>query len=682
MLLRNHSSERNDLKTLLIAAITIPLTWLLALEWHPNFSIMGQDAWAMTAPFLDDLLKHKGDWTQLLYRPGIEGGAKLHEIAGTIPLHQLCGWLGLSLTFTLNLTVFFAQICYAFLGTRAILDLTSIPENKSWLLRIALVLVLAFAPFLGWKIFFGHYIMILGNFVFLSLLALILAIRNQTLSLTLITVCFLAMINCFPSTGQQALLYSAVFGGPILLGAAWPTPKSRYKYFALPLLLVIAAFAVSLPKFLPMLAHAQSSDAGRALGSFSIIYSIITATLNDWLTSIPWTLDLFSEHRRQFLLHETNYPFGWWLALLFFFPWRKNKALALGLSVSLLSAIMFSMNIKPVTTLLTGLIPALHNFRVPERAILPFMFTLPIIGAAGVITVITKYARKHTSIAIAITLLILGAASIAAFKERTTPYSNIESLLSEAKKIGNSIISQAPELESPLTRARLNFVITEFDSNTAWALGISSLDAYWFPLKRFSQLAMALDKQPFHPAMVNFHFPPDTVVFEVLRQLYNVKYIATNTDNNAVTIQKTGPTAGPAWFSEKLIRTESVERLTEILTKKVGTIHRSAKQQVLIVEADPEIRNKPLPERFSPECKNSKVLSVRAEHESQLIEVKVQSTAPLCPLTIAMNFSQTLKATTGTSRLTIFPAYGALTGIIVPGGTEIISLRPELSRTP
>jgi hypothetical protein len=67
------------------------------------------------------------------------------------------------------------------------------------------------------------------------------------------------------------------------------------------------------------------------------------------------------------------------------------------------------------------------------------------------------------------------------------------------------------------------------------------------------------------------------------------------------------------------------------------------------------------------------VISVNAPLDSQTITLEVQSEGN-CPLTVSLNYLTILEATysgttAGEIRATPFPAYGALTGLMVPQGT-------------
>ena len=72
-----------------------------------------------------------------------------------------------------------------------------------------------------------------------------------------------------------------------------------------------------------------------------------------------------------------NYAAGPLLVLLALVPWRKQRALAVGLGLSLIGIVGFSMNISFVSRPLLALIPPLRSFRVPTRAVLPWLLVLP-----------------------------------------------------------------------------------------------------------------------------------------------------------------------------------------------------------------------------------------------------------------------------------------------------------------
>lgn len=748
------SIELADLRTLLVCGAVVLLTWVVIFGLGFTQSIAGHDATKVLLPYVRDLVSHHGDWTKVLYRAEILGGVKMHDIRGTLPLLQIGSYLGFAATALLNLMVFLCQVCYGFIGIRAAVDLSVLWRGESqeedgklsWSALVGMAWLFAFMPLLGWKLGYGHMSTIIGSFSFLVLFGLIAAAWVHRLSLTLAAVSLVALLHCFAFISAQYILYGAVFGGPILLGLLFSIQRSgktsvagdlrdRLSRLLIPLLLVLGALGLSMPKFAGMLAHATSSDAPRSLGQESVIYSYTTATLWDWVTSIPWAHELIPSGREKHLWHEINYPFGALLLFLLLIPMRRAPLLLLGLGVSLLLTLLFSMNVAPVSTVIPEMVPLLKSFRVPERAMLPFAFTLPIVTTAAVLY---RYRAQHrftqagrtgssrgsstglfcASVVAAIcmlfvtpavrevltwlfalflcfallrggkvggwvpggaALLVLGAASVSAFGERLLPFGAPEVRIENTGGTIAAIIAKEPQLRSPLSRiGGTSFRFREFGTNTPYVLGLSNINGYGSAPRRFSELALALKGKKYSPTYTNFRFRENSSEFRVLRQLYNVRSTLSVTDGRIVT-RKLPETAGKAWFTGPIQSLGSFQELAKTLKAAGDRLSELVHRRAWVLRDDPEVLAAELPTDLSSEpCTGSKVLSVEATRGGQSFHIKVQSTG-LCPLVVAMNFTTNLRALRlapgkEESDLKLFPIYGALTGVMVPEGVSEIRI--------
>src|SRR5262249_31163194 len=135
-----------------------------------------------------------------------------------------------------------------------------------------------------------------------------------------------------------------------------------------------------------MLLQSTGGDATRGLGGASAIFFYTTATLADWVSSIPWSKDFIPPERASGLHHEINYSVGPILLLLLMPALRGHKCLVMGTIVSLIMAMLFSMNVAPFSTLLPEIVSPLKSFRVPERAILPGIMAVIVLACCGVST--------------------------------------------------------------------------------------------------------------------------------------------------------------------------------------------------------------------------------------------------------------------------------------------------------
>jgi hypothetical protein len=737
------------------------VTWLF-IGWSWGRSVAGHDGLAHTLPLLHRLSKASGDWSSLVYLPDLLGGAEVTNIVGPFPPFSVLAGLGFSPTAILNLTVFLLQILLAFLGVRLAVDLARVwrPDapNPGWAERLAAGWLCAFAPALAWRFGYGHAVLVVGALPLLAGLALFAAAAAGRLTMTLLFAVAAVLSLALLYSAQQTLFYGAFFGAPLLLGA-WLSLGRGVRPLAVGLVVVVGSLLLVFPGFWAMVGHAFGSDAPRMLGQESVTYSFLTSNAGDWLGSIPWTRSAVPASRQEIFHHEVNYPMGPLLALLALAPGRRARSIALGAGVSLALVIAFSMDARPVSSALLALAPPLNYFRVPARAALPLLLTLPAFavaavlssgaptateassteaaaprqpgprsrrardrdrsrGAAGragpgtsdlvalplgiVIVLLPSLGRELVVWSLAlgavlmerrakpslpwlsprVLLLSLGIASVSAFQERLLPPQDGEALLREATAIGDAARQAGPELASPLCRARLDLEIPAFAVNTAFASGLSSLDGYHFPTRRFAALLFALRGARYEPTGVYFKLAPDEPAFGVLRHLYNVAWQASLVGRGRLEVKRLEPTPGPAWFGASVVREENLESLARRLLADRDGLHQRLVDTLRIVASDPFVAAAALPPSLDPACRQAAVTDVRSDGRGA--SAKVQAGAD-CPLVFATNFAESLQATLvsegGRKEAgRVFPAFGALAGVWVRKGTTQVLLEPAPAR--
>jgi hypothetical protein len=754
------SSEAEDWKTLALAGVLVPATWLLLLGWSLSRSLSGHDGIILHLVAIHELVEAGGDWSRLAYRSGMLGGWKPRDTIGPFPFFSILARAGLAPTAILNATALAAQVGLAFLGTRAAADLASAwrsgPRRLTWVERAASVWLCAFAPYLGWRIGYGHLNLLVGLLPCQAGLALLAAAATGTTSLTLVAVSAAAMVLGLLFTGQQVLLYAVVFGAPVFLGA-WLSAGGALRRLAIPVLVTAASFLICLPGFWGMLEHARGSDASRAPGRESVTYSFGTASAGDWLGSLPWTRQSIPADRVESLHHETNAPLGPVLALLLLLPWGRARFVLIGVVAGMLAAVLFSLDLKPFSSALLELVPPLDSFRVPSRAMLPLLaLSIPLGIAAllhrepvdarsapradlaegrkrkrkareeraapAVVTPATRITIAAIPIAVLLSLtpslareaaawgvvfftcarrraellpagaalLLLGGASLGGFRERLLPFPDGRALLERAARLGEAVRQAKPELASPLERVRLEFEIPDFAVNTAFTAGLSSLDGYYPPSRRFGSLVFALKDAAYEPTALFFRFTDGDPALAVLRQLYNARWNARlgaprkGGRSATIEVRSSGAAAGPAWFSGAVVRSADLASLARELRAAGSGLHRQAAEKVWVVSSDPWVAKAPLPAAVEPACAEARVLGVEARLGGQQASLKVRTGAD-CPLTLATNFAESLRAETtsgaGWRRAAVFPAYGALAAVWVPKGASevrIDALPPSL----
>jgi|TARA_B100002003_G_scaffold251844_1_gene298078 hypothetical protein len=725
--------ECEDLLDLFVSIVVVFAIWTLILGWNASLYPSGNDAIFLAVPLIRDFLIIPGGWEGFGFRSTIMGGAKILGQHGTFPAMEIGKLLNLTPVGVWTLTVFTLQVLQTTLGLHIIKDLTLLLLKRDSIeipltYKIALIPIISFSPFLGWKVAYGHTAIILGTYAFYVAVALVLANKTKRLSMTLLFLSFVSLFQAYASIAQQVVVYAAIFGVPIILGVAainfqgW---KNYVKELVFPFLIVLSVFLISMPRFVEMILHALSSDAARVIGGKSMIFSYTTASAIDWISSIPWERELIQARENYYFLHETNFAFGPLLLLLVLVPFRKVAPLSIAVFFSFFLAITFSMNIAPVPEILTFLVPLIDSFRVPERSMISFSMFFPLLAVSVLfyrsehllgkkpveivdsriallclglfaiflcmvvaparlrefiiwpvtlfttITIIRK-PNQFEPIVFYFFLAVIAGSSISAFNERLLPWPDGDAMEGNVKQVRSEIVSQQPQLSSSLTRAKVNVHVRDTGINTGIHLGISTLEGYWFPAARYSKLVSSLQGTVFNPAVSSFVFQENDPAFTSLKQLYNVCCSVNILDDQLQTTSGSA-TAGEAWFSSNLVWLSSFQELGRTLLQHGAQLHQVLPKTMWLLSDDVDIRRDELELSESSACDRSRVISVNAPLDSQTITLEVQSEGN-CPLTVSLNYLTILEATysgttAGEIRATPFPAYGALTGLMVPQGT-------------
>lgn len=731
--------EFDELLTYLMGIPLILGIWILYFGWNRHLLIPGHDGMAFDLLFMTELSRVQGNWESFLYHPGILGGMKLLGVSGLPWILPLSLKLGLTPTAALNSFVFFIQAVYSFLGLKLVGSLLSLRRRKEislpWSLRIPLSILFAFAPVLGWRLNYGHSTVAMGAQFFIVVLTGFISAIAGTTSLFLLLVSTLVTYTCFQSSMQQPIVYAIFFGAPLILGFFFAEKEERNAFpfwtqvavkAVLPLL---TGFLLALDRFSFLLAQTQTSDSARSLNSGSVVYSFLTGHFMDWLGSFLWTLDTARSGLPDSMDHEINYPMGPLLILfLVFFPWKTYWKAGLGVAVSILLIVTFSNDITPFSSAILTIFPPLRFFRVPTRSALVVALSLPILATAAflhsfpqlpsmraalnedrqtlilegfacfvlsmILLFISPFERElilwglvisvsflqlwlRRRIILPMTLLmVLGVGSILAFEERHLPAADSRIISAETQAIHGQIVSQAPDINFPLNRANLTFVLPAFGANTGNYLGVSSLSGYGFPLRRFLELVLAFSGERYDPTVANLMVPLQIAKYEPLRQLYNVKYTISMAPGPTFQVTSAGETAGPIWFGESLQPVNNFEALVVRLRELTGIAEVRAKG--FIVKDDPAIPDV-LRAGFSrPECRGAKVTEMGSNATHQHFEIGVMTPSE-CPLVISTNYSSQWFAYTTENgarkaNLAVFPIDGALTGVMVPSGSSRVIL--------
>lgn len=712
--------EQDNLLLLTALLVLVPLVWWLLLGWSPGLLIDQRDNLYSGLIYKQQFMKVDADWHRFLYWPQLLGGVKVHDVTGSLPLVQGLISLGAGIVLISNLSILILQVVFGYFAAKLVAALiATVFESTDRVPVTTLIFVgilFAFLPVLGERLTVGHQAIIQGLFVFLCMTTLVLNEMQRQRSLMTVMLSVLVLSNVFQYNGFQTMYYSVLFGGPITLALILSQPgysfSERCRWTLFPVAVFACALAFSIPKLYGLLDNAMGDDTGRVIGE-SVIYSYTTATAADWLSSIPWSPDFLPQNRPDSLQHEVSYPFGA-LALLLLLP-RINTHLMVvysGVMISLLAAIIISMNLSPLSTLMANNIPLLQSFRVPARAILPGLIFISLLGtsvlivlgkmqvqrkemiwkallACGLLLILglvlptlladlilfvlvlalflaRKWGQQHREV-YGLTLALFIGSGINAFEARIHP--PIPDPFPEANlaEIRSTILRQAPTLAQPLNRVHTDLQFDQLTRNTLFALGFSSVSGYWFSPSRYGRLFSAVNDLEYSPSFTSYSSQSQSSGFSILNQLYNVTHII-NLIGDDLIVTPLKPTPGKAWFSETLEWSEDIHSLaSNMKNKNTDALLKSA----VLLSSDSAIP--PLLDQ-TLNCSAAQVDEV-IDRDIPLPLIINVSSAGTCLLTISMNYSDILQATNQAGKpLTMLPTYGALAGVIVPEGTSIITV--------
>ena len=720
------SNNRQQIILLFSLLLLIPFIWFSVLGWLPGKLIPQQDYLELGLIYQREFSRVMGDWAQLLYWPGLGGGVKVHDITGSLPIAQLMAYLQVDLVTAANVQAMFIQTLFAYLCTCCAMRLPQVLSgNREGQRDYAIILaglMFAFLPIIAWRIPVGHDSIIIGLFTLLCFLVLMLDEITEKRSFLTSLICVLTLCHTLPYNSFQLIHYSVLFGAPIVLGilfAQTGRPLAvRVQWTLLPIAVFLVALFISLPKLYGILMNGLGDESSRAVGT-NVVYSYTVASWQDWLTSLPWSADFLPADRGKAFLHEVNYPLGpLVLLLLLVKPGITLFRIVSGLMISLLMALVLSVNIEPLSTFMIDNVPLLESFRVPARAILPFIVVTSLLGVAvlldlasssgpelessryngkwryflGVPFVVIGTALNDSVINEIILILTIGllyfyrgrfprnalllvfalftGAAIAAFKERAEAPLADPVTDATIAPIRDSIHKDAPELKFPLNRVHSIIATQGTGLNSHFFWDISSLASYWFPLERYSRLVMSLEGLPYKPAHSLFLNQPTAKGFEALNRLFNVGWELT-LENDVYRVKKYGTPYGAAWLSTSIRRYETWPNLSEAL------IANRDSQELILLSSDKKTQGVG---SARSNCQIMQAPIIKPSDFPYRIDLAVMGE---CYLTVSMNYTNILRTTDQEGKkLRAFPAYGSLLGIVVDADVTTVWVEPTPTLIP
>lgn len=721
----------DDVYTCVISLFTIVLTWLVGLGWTTDKIIPVHDGISMGYVLYKDFIARGGNVLNTVYTASWKGGSKLFEISSFPYDLQFFSWMKLSPQTMTNLHTFFIQflcVTLSLIVARNIVQFLlerdfqfSVPQ------KIFGTILTGFTPIIAWRLGMGHDIIVMGALAFLAGLVILTCNLTNTWSEVAAAVTIATFAFIFQSVGQQTLAYSIVFGLPFfILIISLDLRKTLLSKTSIILiaLVLFSSLGISLTKFWPFFQNAIGTDSSRQLGEQVLTYSYITATLEDWFCSLFWSKSWIPLSRSEGFHHEVHYGLGPLLLLIFIFPFKKTKRLHIAIGISLVMALLFSMNVSPFSDIFLSLFPFLKSFRVPERSVFSVGLILPILSLSSiaywqqvenifvkhlnwligslvgiaillfaddvreffywglcVILLVSLYFQKNLFKKIIIySLPVLALGSMSYFKEKIQPFQSESQFNDPVVQMGDFLKNQVPALKNPLNRVLLEGQSPLFMVNTSKVADLSSLDGYWFQPSRFTYTVAALQNRESNPTESFHAFDRRMPEFPILQQLYNIQTSIRFEQGNPK-IEMLPTTLGAAWVSGSLRELENYSQLSMQL-KQTSSVIQSLKETTFVVKSDPIFNLRTLP-KVEGSCNDSTVKNISAVNFDQdfLIDVETRGT---CPVVVATNFVSNFKAVVldgqlKDSELSVFPANGSLIGVMVPAGVNKFLLKANLS---
>lgn len=288
-------------------------------------------------------------------------------------------------------------------------------------------------------------------------------------------------------------------------------------------------------------------------------------------------------------------------------------------------------------------------------------------------------------------LLLLGLAGLRAASERMhRPLITSAELVTGPRQRGAALLAQQRTLDdplqspskNPLVRVRQRNFPPKLMVNSAAISGLSSVGGYSNLTRGNLRLVEALRNKR-TPMSAGWRFTGSDSYMPVLEALYNVGFHLW-TRGPRFELRATnaaGPGAG--WFPSRIDWLPDTAGMVATLRSQ-SDLRGFLRRQGFLVSTDgrvrrPEVRSAIAAGAAGVGCGEAAVQEVTFDESDQAVRARVQVPGDgACLLVLSMNFVERLVArgTAGAPLVTV-PVYGALLGVLVPGGTEMVTVRPE-----
>lgn len=655
--------------------------WVICRGFDLNHIIGQGDATSGFVWLLNEYSKH--NINGLTYNPSLLGGYPMTGALGLIwPLYIFIKLTGLPAYIVLNLFVLLLQTVIGFFSCKLIsLIFNLVSKIEKTVTYFLIISATSFSPLLGWRISFGHMNLVLGVTTLIAMIYLLHAfsLHKETFIDLIVAFFVVSCTICFPTF--QILLHTIIIL-PIyfFISDLW-TVDSPYLFKKLIKFLLIV-FLCNLPFMADMYLYYLSGDTVRSENIN--IYGYAMYDLSSFLSSLFLYNNILNISDNEFLWHELNYPISLGYASLLLIKSTRKAAVVCAFAICTVS---FVFNVPFLSELFKAL-PILGQMRVPQRILLPvgfmmnigsciwllnkFRYNSPSLKLLGLNISLGLFvlflSQNNLTIVNVITLMVLfliffdvkikswisdqlivfiSFAYIGSFFALMPNLMKFDKVSSSLK-----VMSAGVSRYNPYIRSYVDAELPEFHINSPMALGISSLNGYFYPTGRFSKFIQGLYQVPYDPLRLDWRFLSSSRYSKILSSLFNVKNRVTAKDGLLISGTIDAGHDGII-YPEKIIFEDGLKESLEILKEdwKVGVVEK--KYFLLLRDVGP--------------CRQG---SLNVQYNSKIEGLTLKgSLRKECLIILPTNYNQVLgwypKNNLGVE---IFPADYALLGLKLPKG--------------
>lgn len=669
-----------DITSFFFAFILLILVWEFVIG-IPLTEVYGSGDFVGLVAHYSEMLRDGFLSSDFLYSPTRLGG----NATGALDLpayYQIFAALKFHPILALNLSVILTQALVFFFCYKTLL----ITAKSHPVITGIYALTVSFAPFIGWRIGYGHLNLLWGLLWGAGIVYLVIASREKKLSPTGITATVLVFVNSLQNINlAQPIVYGGIC---IVFFALFFFRKPETYWIRVSAALICCALTAFLFSANQILNIVQLTPTLGRYGSEKIIYSYVTQTVPDLLSSLFYSVNTIDTGRTSFQLHETNLAYGVLpfalLTLLCFH--RRSKLLYFNLFIFSFG-IVFSSNLGPVSDLILEIIPLLGRFRCPGRfflfanylgfvttsyfllskknlfggwkefapglvvLILAFPFTgvgADIIFLSGTLVLIGDGVIRR-KLNLASLPLVLLAVHLAAFRERIPA-----DRMSLDQFDAETTLFAKLDLPLRLTEHSSLDILSGFGYNQSAAFGFSSIDGYIYPTKRFLDFSKIFN--PYIGDMTYaFHTDSTSPGFAVYQRFFNITHEVRRSADKVSKVKLRE--SEPFFLPEEFIVTDQLN---------FNLLSEFDPQKTAYLEQSPGTLQR---------CDGARIQLDDSREIAFAVETKAS-----CLVVFPLQYSTFLNASSEKRSFEVLPVNGILTGVLIRNfsGTVILKAKPAL----